>query len=224
MALARIAATLLGASSGAAPPQRPTGVNAEKLAIEKSMGTDAYWHDQKAQDRYLQILEAEAHGVALPDSGIDFAVIRDNVSNLGEAGNTWIGELDRAGRTDETLARASEAAQNLLTDLGDPAIADGFDGLANEIQIAVFRELAADPPQHVPLVDDEKLKEFAEAEGSLLLPEWGNDARAKLTTALSRWHRALEPLSEADVYELHEFVSERLSMEERASILRTLAA
>ena len=57
-----------------------------------------------------------------------------------------------------------------------------------------------------------------------MTPEWGTDAPRKLAVALFRWDRITEGLSDRDVAAVDDFYLRRLHANERAAVLRHLAA
>ncbi len=60
--------------------------------------------------------------------------------------------------------------------------------------------------------------------GQILVREWGDEAARKLAVALYRWERLIADLSETEEAEIDDFYLRRLRPQERAAVLRRLAA
>ncbi len=73
--------------------------------------------------------------------------------------------------------------------------------------------------------DADDLATFAASgTGQILVREWGESAGRNLATALFRWDRMIENLSDRDVAAVDDFYLRRLGAGERAAVLRRLAA
>ena len=104
-------------------------------------------------------------------------------------------------------------------------VASAFDGLNDNCRAAVYREFSNAYTPRLPAADPADLEEFSESSaGRILVKEWGDDAGRKLATALYRWERTVEGLSDAEFAELDDFYRLRLRPQERAAVLRRLAA
>jgi hypothetical protein len=76
-----------------------------------------------------------------------------------------------------------------------------------------------------PAADPADLETFAgSGAGRILVGEWGDEAGRKLATALYRWERLTENLSDSEFAELDDFYRLRLRPQDRAAVLRRLAA
>ena len=76
-----------------------------------------------------------------------------------------------------------------------------------------------------PAADPADLETFSESgAGRILVEEWGDEAGRKLATALYRWDRMIADLTETEEAELDDFYLNRLRPQERAAVLRRLAA
>ncbi len=60
--------------------------------------------------------------------------------------------------------------------------------------------------------------------GRILVEEWGDEAGRKLATALYRWDRMIADMTETEEAEIDDFYLRRLRPQERAAVLRRLAA
>ena len=126
---------------------------------------------------------------------------------------------------------ALEVGENLrvaiLGDMGVTAdeVISAFDGLADNTRASVYKEFGNPYTPQQPAADSNDLATFAESgAGRILVGEWGDEAGRKLAVALYRWDRMIADLTETEEAEIDDFYLKRLRPQERAAVLRRLAA
>ncbi len=201
------------------------------LVVVAGHQMDGYWNGERKQARYREILDLESGTVGDAAEPAHFA--EDNVpavlevlSGMGEIGAQFA-EENRDNGAKLTLETMEDMRVGILADMGVTAeeVASAFDGLGDNVRAAVYREFASAYVPQQPATDPADLETFAESgAGRILVGEWGDDAGRKLATALYRWERTVEGLSDAEFAELDDFYRLRLRPQERAAVLRRLAA
>ena len=97
--------------------------------------------------------------------------------------------------------------------------------MGDNVRASVYRELSNAYTPQLSAADRADLETFAESgAGQILVREWGDEAGRKLATALYRWDRMTEDLTETEEAEIDDFYLNRLRSQERAAVLRRLAA
>ena len=192
-----------------------------------------YWNSEKKQARAQEMLAREAGepdgasepaGQAMTDG--DVPSFFDGLSTMGSVGADFAQELAR-GDAQNAVQTIASVSNDILDGMGASGadVSAAFDGLPSNVQASVYREFASAyvPPQ--PAADAADLATFAESgTGQILTQEWGESAGRNLATALFRWDRMVENLSDRDVAAVDDFYLNRLQPNERTSILRRLAA
>ncbi len=104
-------------------------------------------------------------------------------------------------------------------------ITTAIDGLDDNVRASVYREFSNAYTPRLPAADRDDLDRFAESgAGQILVKEWGEAAGRNLAIALYRWDRMTEGLSDTEFAEIDDFYLRRLGANEKASVLRRLAA
>ena len=190
-----------------------------------------YSHSTKKQDRARELLAREAgepvepedQPAAMTEAGVADSL--DVIGSMGEVGEEWAREMK--GGNLGALEVAEDVRVGILGDMGVTAedVAVAFDTLGDNVRASVFREFSNPYTPALPAADPADLEDFAESSaGQILVKEWGDDAGRKLATALYRWERTVEGLSDQEFAELDDFYRLRLRPQERAAVLRRLAA
>ena len=135
---------------------------------------------------------------ALADA--DVPSFLDALSTMGEVGADYAAELAR-GDAQNAVQTIASVSSDILDGMGASAddVSAGFDGLPDNVQASIYREFASAyvPPQ--PAADAADLETFAESgTGQIMMREWRESARRNLATALFRWDRMIEGLSDRD--------------------------
>ncbi len=91
------------------------------------------------------------------------------------------------------------------------------------VQTSVDKEMCLWVPHYEPSTEDQLAQFAATDAGAPLVEYWGKHAPSYLGLILARWNRINEVLPDAGVAELHDFVTNRLSVEERSFVWLALA-
>ena len=144
--------------------------------------------------------------------------------NPSNAASCSAGTARDAQNAVQTIASVSS---DILDGMGASAddVSAGFDGLPDNVRGAIYKEFArAYVPQQGDADADDLATFAASGTGQILVREWGESAGRNLATALFRWDRMIENLSDRDVAAVDDFYLRRLGAGERAAVLRRLAA
>ena len=194
-----------------------------------------YWNGSKSdalQAEYRDLLDRQG-GDTAAQAGADQAMTAADVAGsldvigaMGEVGADWASDLRDSGNLG-ALEVSENVRSDIMADMGVTAdeVASAFDGLGDNVRAAVYRELGSAYVPQQPAADPADLEEFSgTSAGQILVREWGDDAGRKLAVALYRWERTVEGLSDTEFAELDDFYRLRLRPQERAAVLRRLAA
>ncbi len=199
--------------SGAQAPALPSAVDAEIADIERKMqdGQGEYWHSPEMQARYRQLVEIR-EGADEPD-GFDAPAVSEIARNFGLPAEA------------AAISRATAAAiEGDLTAEARQEVNAAVLGLPDTCRAAVVREFGQSVGQWEP-ASAEDVAQFAETgAGKILAGEWRDAAPRHLGIALGRWDRLTADLSDDDFDKLDDFYRNRLTADERAAVLRRLAA
>ena len=220
-------------------PDNLAGVESEIEKVEEAMAdTYTYARSPRTQARATKLYEAQERlqgeaGGAPPEGAADQAVAltphqtADAVANIaatGEIGRAWADELGTGENARNTLQVGEDQRVALLAAMGDSAgdVEQSFDGLHNNIQMAVFRELSTTYSEPQPPATADQMATFMETEhGALVAADWGSKTSRRLATALHRWERMTVLLTDAEDAALHGYFW-RMTAQERAAILMQL--
>ncbi len=212
------------------------GVDAKIADYERQMeDTHAWFHNEPGQRDVAQLYEAQerlkagdapadTQAVVLADADVSGAL--DTIAGMGEIGSAWADEIRHNGAM-SALQTGEEVRLDIIADLGDAAddVVAAFDGLDGNVTGAVYKELASAYVPRLPSADKNSLDQFgATGAGRILVSEWGADAARRLAVILHRWDRLTADLSDDEFDRLDHFFRVRLQPQERAAILRRLAA
>lgn len=157
----------------------------------------------------------------------DVSVALDNLSAMGEVGAQFASEI-RGDGAKLTLEAMEDTRAGILAEIGASAneVASAFDGLDDNVRAAVFAEFGNPYVPQLPEADAADVAQFTQeaSAGKILGAEWGDETPRKLANVFHRWGRIVERLSDTEFVELDDFWRNRLRANERASILRRLAA
>ena len=139
-------------------------------------------------------------------------------------GEDWSAELGTGVTADKALQVGEDQRLALLDAMGDSAgdVQQSFEGLDNNVQMAIYRELSmtGTPPQGEASREDmDKFR--ATDHGALVVDDWGGDAARNVGRALFRWQRMTALLTDAEDAALHGYFW-RMTAQERAAILMQL--
>ena len=223
----------LPATTGAEAPE-----SAGRLAEIEDMMADTrgpYWNGSKSdalQAEYRELLDRQG-GDTAAQAGADQAMTAADVAGsldvigaMGEVGAEWASDLRDSGNLG-ALEVSENVRSDIMADMGTTAdeVASAFDGLGDNVRAAVYRELGSAYVPQQPAADPADLAEFSgTSAGQILVEEWGDEAGRKLAVALYRWDRMIADLTETEEAEIDDFYRLRLRPQERAAVLRRLAA
>ncbi len=221
-------------------PDNLPAVEREIERVEEAM-TDTYQYARspKTQRRATALYEAAerlkadpagAHGaqvpgnqaVALTDGDVSNAI--ENIAAVGEVGREWAKELGSGENARNALQVGEDQRLAMLAAMGDSAgdVQQSFEGLDNNVQMAIYRELSTTYSEPQPAATADQMATFMETEhGALVAADWGSKTSRRLATALHRWERMTVLLTDAEDAALHGYFW-RMTAQERAAILMQL--
>ena len=216
-------------------PDNLPAVEREIERVEEAMAdTYTYARSPRTQDRATKLYEAQerlkadpaadqGEGVALTPHQTADAVA--NIAATGEVGQEWAAELGHGENARNALQVGEDQRVALLAAMGPQAdqVAMAFEGLDDNVRVAVYRELGNTFSPRLPPSDADDLAIFAGLDhGGILTKEWGGETGRRLATAQHRWNRMVQYLDKGEQDILHDFFTKRLTAPERAAIVRHL--
>lgn len=225
------------------PPAAPPAAQRMKV-IEEAMkdAKGEYWQNQKLQDEYRSLIEAEDAGKTgapptslvgredLADMPADVigneimeqqGVTDSEVTGLAE----WVG-LDPAS-VGEGFANSRAFWDGMAEVAGKDGKAAIYDSYLAEVPLeamrGIDREFCLDAPSYTVAGADEVTRFNQTSAGALASQLWGDRAPDYLGLMMSRWDRMTENLTDADFKSLDGFIRNRLSPRERAWVWTALA-
>ena len=194
-------------------------VETEIAAIEREMGTKAYWGDDAKQARYRSLLDRrQTRNDILMDA--DDEPVMPIVSEkefLAEHGSL---------AAYPAYLKAAYTAADVLTQLGGDDLASinaSFEALPDDVAEACIAELASKAPPRATILNHDLDKFGTTPVGMALLREWGRDAHDRLGTLRARMERALSSLDERGAALLLDWFDE-LTDEAAKAVFRRMSA
>lgn len=227
-----VADTLVEAGLSTDPTTRLAEI--QNLMAEGDHGP--YWkgpHKDALQAEYRNLLDRQddddlretAEPAQLAEGDVSLAL--DTLSGMGTIGAQFSDEI-RGDGAKLTLQAMEDTRVGVLAEIGASAneVTMAFDGLDDNVRAAVYAEFSNPYVPQLPQADSADVAQFTQeaSAGKILGAEWGDETPRKLANVLYRWDRLTERLSDTEMVELDDFWRHRLRANERAAILRKLAA
>lgn len=197
---ARLRALYAARDAGGPPPAKVDAKSAELLALEKRIQNDraGYFKDEKAQERYRQLLASSGEQMA-PAGGDNWRASPGHARAqlppglVAEWGEDFASSLHRAQDKAAIVAGALDAREFVVAQVS-------FETLPTAGQVAIYSELGRNSPGYVAPASDTDLNSFRKGVpgADALIEMWGRGARRKVGIFLDAVQRISDRLTDPE--------------------------